>query len=120
MLVQPGLELVPLVGALVDLAQGLLPLAVEGLVAGADARELELHAGVLDRGIGRSRAMDLPDLTREQHRRAGPGAEEVLLVLPLQLVELVVEDLQFFLDVGGDGRRHGASWQDHRSAPRAA
>ena len=68
-----ALKLVPLIRALFDLPQRLLPLAVEGLVARADAAELELQRGVGERIVGQDRD-DLADLTRQQGGLPRPRA----------------------------------------------
>ena len=96
-----GLEGVALVGAGLDLAQRLVPLPAEGLVAGAQAGEAELERGVLEGLVGESDD-DLLHLPPQQDRLARPRAEEVLLVLAPQLAELVVEDPELFVDgLGG-------------------
>ena len=80
-----------------DLAQHLGPLALEGLVARADAPELEAQGGVLDRLV-RIDVDHLLDLAAQHHRLARPAAEEILVIVQLELEHLGFEDLEILFD----------------------
>ena len=88
----------PLVAAFLDLAAGLVPVALEREETGPQVVELEAVAGVLDRHVAPERD-HLVDLAAELIRRPGAVPEEVLLVLEPGLLQLDVEELQVLFDV---------------------
>ncbi len=97
-----GLEDVTLVGAGLDLTQDVVPLPLEGLIATVQTVELEAERGVRDPRIG---PLDhhLLDLGAGLGRLGRSCAEEVFLVLELQLREPDLEHLELFV---GSGRFH--------------
>ena len=97
-LVEVGLEPVTGVGAGLDLAQGLVPLALQRLIARADAVEFEPQRRVLDGGIGHEGDCFL-DVAPQQDRRARAGSEEVALVIEPELLDLAVEISQLVFDI---------------------